>query len=434
GAMLTFSGVDNAVFLFGGNGTRGALGDVWRYATGKWANQTGGFPVLPRARTASAALDSSIGWLPGGTQRMRNGFLLLFGGGPPGCVACPLPANNDTWVLEPAMTTVATGLPTVIEVREPTSLSATVSGGSPPYRLSWQFGDGTGSVSTAPVHSYSAIGNFTVTVSAIDLAGVSEAATVAIAVVAGPNAAASVSRTTTDVGRSLWFNGTAAGGTAPYSFAWSFGDGGTFVGGSTTHTYGTTGTFHGNLSVTDAVGGVGVQSFAVTVNPAMTVFASPPTGSLTAGVNVTFRVSVNAGTPPYSVNWSFGDGANSPSPTVVHIYTTGGTYQVRLIVSDAAGARQESNFTLEVVNVTRPGGGGPGGITTTDWAIIIGVLVAAAVVVAVYLRRRRPRHPRPQGPIAAAAVGEAPWDRGEDAEASRDSRSARRSAQRWIRR
>ena len=435
GAMLTFSGADNAVFLFGGNGTNGPLNDMWRYSAGKWGNQTAGLTTAPAARTNAASLDTSIGWLPGGSLKQKNGFLLLVGGSAPGCTPCSLAGFNDTWVFEPGLSTVATGIPTVVEVGESTSLSAVVTGGSPPYRLSWQFGDGIGAVTPAPSHAYASSGSFTASVNAVDQAGVADAATVTITVVPGPVAVASVSRTTTDVGLTLWFNGSASGGASPYTFRWNLGDATTAIGSSTTHSYGATGTFTGNLTATDTVGGVGIQTFSIHVNPAMTFVASPPTGPVTAGKNTSFRVSVNSGTPPYAVNWSFGDGAFSSSASALHAYSVGGNYSVRLTLRDSAGMREEANFTVEVLNVTSssPGPANFLGLTPGEWVALVLVLVAV-VVVALLLRRRRPRRRPSEGPIAAAAVGESPWERGDESDSHGDSRSARRSAQRWGRR
>ncbi len=51
----------------------------------------------------------------------------------------------------------------------PLRLSAVVSGGTPPYRVSWDFGDGTSAVGISFVHNYSSVGaacyNGSVTVS-----------------------------------------------------------------------------------------------------------------------------------------------------------------------------------------------------------------------------------------------------------------------------
>lgn len=435
GAMFTFSGVDNAVYLYGGNGSQGPLNDTWRYAGGKWGNQTTALGPGPGRRMNAVALDSSIGWAPGGTLKQKNGFLLLFGGGPAGCVPCSAAALNETWVFEPALQTLATALPSVVEVGEPTTFSATVTAGSPPYRLSWQFGDGTGSVSASPSHAFTTTGVFNATVNAVDLAGVADSATISVSVIAGPAVTASVSRLTTDVGLTVWFNSTSSGGTPPYTVHWNLGDGTSFSGASTSHSYGVAGTFNGNLTATDAVGGVGVRAFSVRVNPALTFMATLPSPSPTAGSNATFRVSLNAGTTPYSVTWSFGDGGTSSLVVATHAYHLPGNYSLHLAVRDAAGAVGQANFTVVVLGGAQTSPPTPTflGITAAGWAVLVVVLGAAGVAI-VLLRRRRPRRRPPEGPIAAAAVGAGPWELDETGEPRSDSRSARRNALRGGRR
>ncbi|HWY28418.1 MAG TPA: PKD domain-containing protein, partial [Candidatus Sulfotelmatobacter sp.] len=54
------------------------------------------------------------------------------------------------------------------------------------------------------------------------------------------------------VGQTVTFTATASGGTTPYTFSWSFGDGTTGTGNPTTHSYSTTGTFNAQLTVGDS--------------------------------------------------------------------------------------------------------------------------------------------------------------------------------------
>src|SRR6266581_3673919 len=66
-------------------------------------------------------------------------------------------------------------------------------------------------------------------------------------------------------GQVVTFTGTASGGTAPYTFSWTFGDGATGNGNPVTHTYTTSGSYTATLSVTDSKGATGAASTAVTV-------------------------------------------------------------------------------------------------------------------------------------------------------------------------
>ena len=434
GEVLTFSGVDNAVLLFGGMGSGSPLGDLWRYVGAKWTNLSATYSPVPRARAYAAALDSSVGWTLGAVKQ-KNGFLLVAGGGSvnASCLPCGAVGLNETWIFEPLLQASATASPSVVEAGQPTVLSAVVTGGSPPYLLSWRFGDGSGALAASPTHSYPSPGTYNVSVNAVDLAGVADSAAVSVSVVAGPAVTASPSPSTTDVDLAVHFNATATGGSPPYSFRWNLGDATQVTGGSTTHAYGLPGTYYGNVTATDAVGGTGLRTFTVHVNPALSMVGSVPPSPVTAGSAGSFRVLITAGTPTYSVTWSFGDGTISTAQVVSHSYAGRGTYAVHLAVRDAVGAQLEENFSVEVSS--SPSGPSPTflGLPLLWWPVIVAGIVLALVGL-LWVRRRRRRHPPAEGPIAAAAVQGRPWDGPGEGEARTDSRSARRNAQRWGRR
>ncbi len=432
-AMLSYFGQDSAAYLFGGIGPGGPLGDTWKYATGKWTNLTSGLPVAPAPRVDAAALDSAQAWSLSGA-RERNGFLLLVGGGPFPCPFCSGPLLNDTWVFEPVLHTQPSVLPSVVEVGQPAVFSAVTNGGSPPYIVTWQFGDGTGIVGSAPAHAFLRTGVFTVNETATDLAGVTTNGSLTISVLPGPSVTVSVAPTTTDVGRPVSFTASPSVGTPPYTVRWNFGDLQSASGTTASHTYASPGPVAGNATVTDAVGGIGVAAFTVRVNPSLTFVVVVPTAPFPEQTNASFHVSVNGGTPPYSVNWTFGDGAYSSAATTGHLYEHGGSYAVRLSVLDAVGAGYEANYTVFVTNATGPSAPAPTflGLPLLDWAAIVAGAAVAGILGLLLVRRRRRRSPT-ESPIAAAAVGVTPW-KGPEGEPRSDSRSARRTALRGGRR
>jgi PKD repeat protein len=147
-------------------------------------------------------------------------------------------------------------------------------------------------------------------------------------------------------------NGSATGGTAPYSYSWDFGDGTTAGAASTaavSHTYSLPGSFTATLTVTDATSSPAVsKTVAITAQqPAPTVGgispnAGPETGGTSVTITGTYLMNVTAvkfgGT--YVANTdisapvcdSFGDctlTANSPArpagPVDVRVFTNGGT-------------------------------------------------------------------------------------------------------------
>src|SRR5207249_4553957 len=74
------------------------------------------------------------------------------------------------------------------------------------------------------------------------------------------------------VGQSVSFSSSVSGGTAPYTYAWDFGDGSTSAAVNPSHTYSTAGSFTVELAVTDS------SSPMLSQSAPHTVIVSPVTG------------------------------------------------------------------------------------------------------------------------------------------------------------
>src|SRR5947199_50055 len=110
------------------------------------------------------------------------------------------------------------------------TFTATASGGGgSPYSFSWNFGDGATGSGPSVTHFYTAGGTYSPEVTATDGLGGSHAApTQTVTVTAPPaplGATANAPRQAADVGQSVTFTCPATGGTAPYPYGWTFGDG-----------------------------------------------------------------------------------------------------------------------------------------------------------------------------------------------------------------
>lgn len=134
------------------------------------------------------------------------------------------------------------------------------------------------------------------------------------------------------------FLGNASGGSPPYRYAWSFGDGGSSTLAGPLHTYTARGSYNATVRVSDARGTITSTSLALSVGAALHV--SVTTGTL-LGVGplcIGFSASPSGGTSPYHALWRFGDGTPSASGvSVKHCYRGLGVYTARVNVSDAAG-------------------------------------------------------------------------------------------------
>src|SRR5207245_10303862 len=76
------------------------------------------------------------------------------------------------------------------------------------------------------------------------------------------------------VNNTVSFTGTAVGGTAPYTYSWNFGDGGSATGLTATHSYTTAGTFTTTLTVTDSPGSPPKSSQTIAITPILSLTAS----------------------------------------------------------------------------------------------------------------------------------------------------------------
>ncbi len=147
------------------------------------------------------------------------------------------------------------------------------TGGSGTYdEYSWSFGDGGVASGPNVTHAYGKTGLYTVSVSVLDSNGavteVTELVNVSLLSVTGHP-----SVTSTSVGDSVTFIGSAAGGGgAPYNFSWSFGDGTDGHGASVSHEYAAPGSYEVTVSATDALGSVNGSTVA-------TIVVSAGTGS-----------------------------------------------------------------------------------------------------------------------------------------------------------
>jgi len=141
------------------------------------------------------------------------------------------------------------------------------------------------------------------------------------------------------------------------SYAWDFKDGSTGSGQTITHTFSSTGSYNVELTVTDNDGATGSATKNVTVIEAPN---QPPTANFTAtpisGV-VPLQVSFNTSSSSdsdgniISYAWDFKDGNTGSGETINHTFSSIGSYNVKLTVTDNEGA---TDSTTKTITVTEP--------------------------------------------------------------------------------
>jgi gliding motility-associated-like protein len=216
----------------------------------------------------------------------------------------------------------------------PITFTSTTLGGVPgPITYVWAFGDGDTSSSISPTHSYAASGFYNITLTAKNADGcvssLTKTAYVHVFTPAMPNFSSAITYFCKAPGHAVFSNFTT--GTPGFTYKWSFGDGGTSTAANPTHDYLTTGSYTVKLVVTDGNG----CTDSIT-RPAYIYVGNLKAGFTsvsTACVNtpVTF---VNTSVPHGASEWFYGDGGTDT--TGVHVYSTGGTYTVKLVVFDGA--------------------------------------------------------------------------------------------------
>ncbi|MFQ6068176.1 MAG: PKD domain-containing protein, partial [Candidatus Bathyarchaeia archaeon] len=214
---------------------------------------------------------------------------------------------------------------------------------------SWNFGDGTPIViESDPVinHTYTAFGNYTVTLIVTDNDGLTDNSTATLSVRQHPVAALIFSPSDPLEHEIVTFDASAStpDGGVIISYEWNFGDGNitTVTSPSINHTYSTFGNYTVTLNVTDSEGKWDTESKSIMVEALPTAdFWWSPSYPYTFE-NVTFDASDSTpdGGVLISYAWNFGDGTPvviESDPITIHYYTTNGSFTVTLNVTDSEG-------------------------------------------------------------------------------------------------
>jgi PKD repeat protein len=261
-----------------------------------------------------------------------------------------------TLVVNPDPTVVASASVYAGQAPLSVSFSAQVSAGTPPYSYDWLFGDGTNSSSVAPTHVFTTAGTFDAALTITDNLTFTATSLLQAIVVSAPlpslNATISASPMSGVAPLLVQFGVSASGGTAPYTYAWTFG----VTGASSTvanpaYTYQAAGTFDAQVVVTDADEATVTRSVDITVAapPPLAAFASgtPTTG--VAPLTIAFTGTASGGATPYTFAWAFDATHSGLGASVQFTYTNAGSYTAVLTVTDALGAQKTASVPVSVL-------------------------------------------------------------------------------------
>ena len=198
----------------------------------------------------------------------------------------------------------------------------------------WEFGDLSVSTQSNPVHSYSSVGMYTVTLKATSdhgcytkISGLQTAAPL-------PNLAFT-SAFTNSCSQTYAFQNTSSISLGSVSFTWNFGGTNSSTLTSPTYTFPGAGTYTVNLTGTSDYGCTSTSMQTISILPAPS--ASFTTTNICQNSSIT--VSAISGTMAINAyNWDFGDPGSGTNNTVTgqsfwHNYTTAGNYTITLNLS-----------------------------------------------------------------------------------------------------
>lgn len=204
----------------------------------------------------------------------------------------------------------------------------------------WNFGDGTTSTDTHPLHTYSAIGNYTVTLTeGPPGCQNTNTQTSYITVSTAPVATFTASKTYgCDIPLNLTFSNTT---TAGASYYWDFGDGTSSTIANPPHTYNNPGIF--SVSLTVSKGGCAItntkNNYITVVDPHVNFGGTPRKGCIPLPVTFTDS-SYSYYDPIVSYTWNFGNGSATTTSTFINnTYNTINSFNVKLVVTTSLGCK-----------------------------------------------------------------------------------------------
>lgn len=257
----------------------------------------------------------------------------------------------------PPLATSFTISPLTPIVNVPVTFTATTTGGTSPYTITWNFGDSTTGTGASLTHIFTSLQSHTITETAKDSSSPSQSATSSKTVTVTNPPPLTTSYTylpsSPAVNSPVTFTALPTGGTAPYTVNWNFGDGATGTGLTPTHTYATAQSFTVVETATDA----STPTQTATSTQAIPVLASLPLSTSftflpanpTVNSPVSFTAITTGGTLPYTVSWNFGDGATTTGATATHTYTTAQSFTVTETVTDSSSPQQTATATHTAV-------------------------------------------------------------------------------------
>ncbi len=223
----------------------------------------------------------------------------------------------------------------------------------------WDFGDGSTSTQQNPVHTYAAVGTYTITQTTHNNSTGCDYIKMGSVIVADEQAAFTATITELCKNGATTFIATSTQAFPAISnYEWDFGDGTTTTGNNATHTYLAAGFYDVQLIITDVNNCKDTLKKLqyIRVNGPLAAFTPNSIGTCPASSVVFLDQSTTDGIHPITTwYWNYGDGIldTLSAPPFQHTYNNTGVYSVSLVVQDSYGCK-DSLFKLNLITIATP--------------------------------------------------------------------------------
>jgi gliding motility-associated-like protein len=220
----------------------------------------------------------------------------------------------------------------------------------------WNFGDGNTSTLQNPVHNYSSLGTFTITLTVTNGACSNSISRTITLVDPIPDFVADRTQACKET-QAVTFTSTSTSSLNIMSYLWNFGDGNTSALQNPQHVYANSGNYTVSLIITSASGcsDTIIKTNYIRINGPVAGFTvSSQQNCVNTAVSFTNTITTDGINAITNIQWQLGNGdiQNSLVNPFIYTYTVEGGYQVTQTVTDASGCSDV--FVVAPVTVWDP--------------------------------------------------------------------------------